>query len=282
MSTMADDEARSRHRRESSASRRPRASQSSRRRRTPRMNLDRFLRERGGSWNELDSLINEAGRRPEKLGAARVRRLGELYRATAADLALARSLWPAETVTARLEQRVGARTAPRLRRADPARLGPLVHHARLLARRRASGGCSSRSQRRSCSARRASAASGPTATRAPQPGSRRAAPTSRSRSAAARREPRASRRASAPRSRARSSRTTSRSRCSRSPRGITAGVGTALLLICNGVHARASSAGSRSEAATAASSSSSSPRTACSSCRASSSPAPPGCAWAGR
>jgi uncharacterized membrane protein SpoIIM required for sporulation len=71
------------------------------------VNLDRFLSERSGSWNELDSLIQAAGRRPEKLGATGVRRLGELYRATAADLSLARSRWPSEGVTARLEQRVG-------------------------------------------------------------------------------------------------------------------------------------------------------------------------------
>ena len=71
------------------------------------MNLDRFLQERDGSWQELDALIQAAGRRPQKLGAASVRRLGELYRASAADLSLARGQWPSETVTARLEQRVG-------------------------------------------------------------------------------------------------------------------------------------------------------------------------------
>lgn len=71
------------------------------------MNLDRFLNERGGSWDELDSLIAAAGRRPDRLGATGVRRLGELYRATAADLSLARRRWPSESVTRRLEQRVG-------------------------------------------------------------------------------------------------------------------------------------------------------------------------------
>jgi uncharacterized membrane protein SpoIIM required for sporulation len=71
------------------------------------VNLDRFLNERGGSWDELDSLIAAAGRRPDRLGATGVRRLGELYRATAADLSLARRRWPSESVTRRLEQRVG-------------------------------------------------------------------------------------------------------------------------------------------------------------------------------
>jgi uncharacterized membrane protein SpoIIM required for sporulation len=70
------------------------------------VNLDRFLRERGASWAELDELLRVAGRRPEKLGARRVRRLGELYRASAADLALARGRFPGDPVTTRLEERV--------------------------------------------------------------------------------------------------------------------------------------------------------------------------------
>jgi uncharacterized membrane protein SpoIIM required for sporulation len=67
---------------------------------------DRFLRERSPSWAELDELLRAAGRRPEKLGARGVRRLGELYRATAADLALARGRWPGDPVTVRLDERV--------------------------------------------------------------------------------------------------------------------------------------------------------------------------------
>jgi uncharacterized membrane protein SpoIIM required for sporulation len=70
------------------------------------VNLDRFLRERSASWAELDALLSAAGRRPERLGAQGVRRLGELYRATAADLALARSRWPGDPVTLRLDERV--------------------------------------------------------------------------------------------------------------------------------------------------------------------------------
>ena len=71
------------------------------------MNLERFTQERGDAWNDLDALLDDAGRRPERLGAAQVRRLGELYRAAAADLALARTRWPGDPVTLRLEQRVG-------------------------------------------------------------------------------------------------------------------------------------------------------------------------------
>ena len=52
-------------------------------------------------------MIGEARRRPARLGAARVRRLGTLYRATVADLAFARRRFPGETVTLRLEERVG-------------------------------------------------------------------------------------------------------------------------------------------------------------------------------
>lgn len=50
--------------------------------------------------------MQAAGRRPESLGATRVRRLGGLYRATAADLALARSTFPGDPVVDRLERLV--------------------------------------------------------------------------------------------------------------------------------------------------------------------------------
>jgi len=71
------------------------------------VNLERFAGERGHAWRELDTLVDEAGRRPERLGAAKVRRLGELYRAVAADLSLARTRWPGDPVVHGLEQRVG-------------------------------------------------------------------------------------------------------------------------------------------------------------------------------
>ena len=71
------------------------------------MNLDRFLTERGESWQELEGLVRRARRRPERLGSEGVLRLGTLYRAAAADLALARRSFPADPVVARLEQLVG-------------------------------------------------------------------------------------------------------------------------------------------------------------------------------
>jgi uncharacterized membrane protein SpoIIM required for sporulation len=71
------------------------------------LNLDRFLSERGESWQELEALVRRARRRPERLGSEGVLRLGSLYRAAAADLALARRSFPADPVVGRLEQLVG-------------------------------------------------------------------------------------------------------------------------------------------------------------------------------
>ena len=67
------------------------------------MNLDAFVRERNTLWSELEQLVRVAGRRPEQLGAARVRRLGSLYRSAAADLAFARRAFPGEPLVERLE-----------------------------------------------------------------------------------------------------------------------------------------------------------------------------------
>ena len=67
---------------------------------------ERFVAEREAAWEELDAALQRAGDRPEKLGADGVRRLGELYRATAADLAFARRSFPGEPLVARLESLV--------------------------------------------------------------------------------------------------------------------------------------------------------------------------------
>jgi uncharacterized membrane protein SpoIIM required for sporulation len=58
-------------------------------------------------WAELETLSAEAGRRPERLGPDRVRRLGALYRAAAADLAFARARYPGDPAVRRLEDAVG-------------------------------------------------------------------------------------------------------------------------------------------------------------------------------
>jgi len=64
--------------------------------------------DRAPTWTELDELVAHAGGRPSRLGADGVRRLGETYRATAADLALARRRFPGDAVVARLEQLVAS------------------------------------------------------------------------------------------------------------------------------------------------------------------------------
>jgi len=69
-------------------------------------NLDQFVSERTPTWIELEALIDRAGSRPARLGADGVRRLGECYRAAAADLALARRRFPGDPVVVRLERLV--------------------------------------------------------------------------------------------------------------------------------------------------------------------------------
>lgn len=66
-----------------------------------------FARDREARWAELRDLCDEAGRSPSRLSAPRLLRLGEVYRATAADLALARRRFPGHPVVGRLEVLVG-------------------------------------------------------------------------------------------------------------------------------------------------------------------------------
>src|SRR5205807_7882653 len=54
-------------------------------------------------WTELNALLRDAHGRPMRLGAARVRRLGEVYRSAVADLAIARRRFPGDPIVARLE-----------------------------------------------------------------------------------------------------------------------------------------------------------------------------------
>jgi uncharacterized membrane protein SpoIIM required for sporulation len=70
------------------------------------MDVDRFTRERAAGWEELAALVRGAGTRPQRLGADALLRLGRRYRAAAADLALARRLFPADPATRRLERLV--------------------------------------------------------------------------------------------------------------------------------------------------------------------------------
>jgi uncharacterized membrane protein SpoIIM required for sporulation len=70
------------------------------------MDVDRFTRERSEGWEELAGLVREAGTRPQRLGAEPLLRLGRRYRSAAADLALARRLFPNDPQTRRLERLV--------------------------------------------------------------------------------------------------------------------------------------------------------------------------------
>jgi len=70
--------------------------------------VDRFVSDRQEGWAALEDLLGRAGGRPERLGPDGVRELGARYRAAAADLALARRRFPSDPVTARLERLVAS------------------------------------------------------------------------------------------------------------------------------------------------------------------------------
>ena len=67
------------------------------------MTVSRFVEERKSTWDELDSLVSDAGRSVTRLSPDRIRQLGDLYRAAVADLALARRRSPHDPVRDRLE-----------------------------------------------------------------------------------------------------------------------------------------------------------------------------------
>ena len=71
------------------------------------MNLDRLAAGRESDWQQLEDLVKSAKGRLERLDPTRIRRLGSLYRSTSADLALARRRFPGDPVTRRLEELVG-------------------------------------------------------------------------------------------------------------------------------------------------------------------------------
>lgn len=70
------------------------------------MNLVAFEAERGADWDELEAAVRRSGGRAERLGAEGVLRLGTLYRRAAADLAYARRRFGGDPLTARLESLV--------------------------------------------------------------------------------------------------------------------------------------------------------------------------------
>lgn len=70
------------------------------------MNADEFLRRRQADWKTLSDLLDAAQRRGAQLSPEEIDRLGTLYRAAAADLALAQRDFPGRDVTAYLNQLV--------------------------------------------------------------------------------------------------------------------------------------------------------------------------------
>jgi uncharacterized membrane protein SpoIIM required for sporulation len=70
--------------------------------------VEHLIADREADWARLEELLRRAGGRPERLGPDGVRELGARYRAAAADLALARRRFPGDPVTARLERLVAA------------------------------------------------------------------------------------------------------------------------------------------------------------------------------
>ena len=72
------------------------------------MTLERFLAQRSSSWSELQSLVERAKGRADRLSPGEMRRLGLLYRKAAADLSLARRRYPDSPGTARLDALVTA------------------------------------------------------------------------------------------------------------------------------------------------------------------------------
>jgi uncharacterized membrane protein SpoIIM required for sporulation len=67
------------------------------------MNLNAFVTERAPVWEALEEELRQAGGNPGRLGAEGALALGRNYRATVADLAVARRRYPGDPVVGRLE-----------------------------------------------------------------------------------------------------------------------------------------------------------------------------------
>lgn len=69
-------------------------------------NLDRFISDREPTWEALDSLVQHAKRRPDRLPPPDVLTLGTAYRTACADLSYARRRFASNPVVPRLEKLV--------------------------------------------------------------------------------------------------------------------------------------------------------------------------------
>jgi uncharacterized membrane protein SpoIIM required for sporulation len=70
--------------------------------------VDRFVEDRRARWARLAQLVSDARGRVSRLDAAEVLELGELYRVTTSDLAIARRDHPRDVMTERLNDLVAA------------------------------------------------------------------------------------------------------------------------------------------------------------------------------
>ncbi len=75
------------------------------------LNLERFVADRGSDWAELEGLVKRSKGQGRKLAPGEIHRLAALYRSSAADLAVARRLWPGTSGTLRLETLVASANA---------------------------------------------------------------------------------------------------------------------------------------------------------------------------
>ena len=88
------------------------------------VNVERFVSERRAGWDQLNTLVTHAKGKPERLAPGDAVRMGALYRAAAADLAIARRRFRSEPVVGNLERLVGR--ARSLVYATPPKRGTLI------------------------------------------------------------------------------------------------------------------------------------------------------------
>ena len=98
-------------------------------------NLDEFVRDRAAAWDELDHARGRRRNIAGELGPDGVRRLGAFYRATAADLAIARRRYPDDPVVSRLDTARATRPPGRVQHDLAHGIVSRVRLARILATR---------------------------------------------------------------------------------------------------------------------------------------------------
>ena len=71
------------------------------------MDVDQFTQQRRSTWQQLETLVQQATSKPRSLSASDVHELGRLYRIATADLALAQREFANRPITAYLNQLIG-------------------------------------------------------------------------------------------------------------------------------------------------------------------------------